>query len=105
MTTATRPPADTRIMRIVHSALRRDLARAQQVLRAPPPPAQTQRVALADHLAWMMHFLHIHHSGEDRGLWPLVRELNSAAGPLLDAMDADHTRIAPEIERVTAAAS
>ena len=105
MTTATRPPADTRIMRIVHSALRRDLARAQQVLRAAPPPAQTQRVALADHLAWMMHFLHIHHSGEDRGLWPLVRELNPAAGPLLDAMDADHTRIAPEIERVTAAAS
>ena len=75
------------------------------MLRAAPPPAQTQRVALADHLAWMMDFLHIHHSGEDRGLWPLVRELNPAAGPLLDAMDADHTRIAPEIERVTTAAS
>ena len=105
MTTATRPPADTRIMRIIHSALRRDLARAQQVLRDAPPPAQTQRVALADHLAWMMTFLHMHHSGEDRGLWPLVRELNPAAGALLDAMDADHARIAPEIGRVSAAAT
>ena len=59
------------------------------------PPAQTQRVALADHLVWMMQFLHIHHSGEDRGLWPLVRELNPAAGPLLDAMDADHSGSPP----------
>ncbi|MFD6062833.1 hemerythrin domain-containing protein [Rhodococcus wratislaviensis] len=105
MTTDTRPPADTRIMRIVHSALRRDIARAAQVLRTAPPPAQTQRVALADHLVWMMQFLHLHHSGEDSGLWPLVRELNPAAGALLDAMDADHARIGPEIERVTAAAT
>ncbi|MFZ2172781.1 MAG: hemerythrin domain-containing protein [Rhodococcus sp. (in: high G+C Gram-positive bacteria)] len=105
MTTDPLPPADTRIMRIVHNALRRDLARAGQVLRTAPPPAQTQRVALADHLVWMMHFLHLHHSGEDAGLWPLVRELNPAAGALLDAMDADHARIGPEIERVTAAAT
>ena len=105
MTTVTTLPADTRIMGIVHNALRRDMARAKQVLHAAPPPAPTQRVALADHLAWMMHFLHMHHSGEDRGLWPLVRELNPVAAPLLDAMDADHARIAPEIERVTATAT
>ena len=52
----------------------------------------------------MMLYLHMHHSGEDRGLWPLVRELNPTAGPLLDTMDADHARIAPEIDRVAAAA-
>nr|WP_225858156.1 hemerythrin domain-containing protein [Rhodococcus wratislaviensis] len=92
-------------MRIVHNALRRDIARSAQVLRTAPPPAQTQRVALADHLVWMMHFLHLHHSGKDRGLWPLVRELNPDAGALLDAMDADHARIRPEMERVTAAAT
>ncbi|MEE2035259.1 hemerythrin domain-containing protein [Rhodococcus chondri] len=99
------PPADTRIMRIVHNALRRDLARAGQVLRAAPEPGRTQRVALADHLVWMMHFLHLHHRGEDAGLWPLVRELNPAAGALLDVMNTDHARIGPEIERVTAAAT
>ena len=105
MTTGTLQSVDTRIMRIVHNALRRDIARSAQVLRTAPPPAQTQRVALADHLVWMMHFLHLHHSGEDRGLWPLVRELNPDAGALLDAMDADHARIRPEMERVTAAAT
>ncbi|MFE5700840.1 hemerythrin domain-containing protein [Rhodococcus koreensis] len=105
MTTDTRHSADTRIMRIVHNALRRDIARAAEALHMAPPPAQTQRVALADHLVWMMHFLHLHHSGEDRGLWPLVRELNPDAGPLLDVMDADHARIVPEMERVAAAAT
>ena len=101
--TLTTPPADTRMMGIVHSALRRDLERAKRVLSAAPPPSLNQRVALVDHLAWMMHFLHGHHSGEDRGLWPLIRDLNPAAGPMLDVMDADHVRIATEIERVTAA--
>lgn len=43
MTTDTLSPADTRIMRIVHSALRRDIARAAQVLHTSPPPARTQR--------------------------------------------------------------
>ncbi|MDX5453885.1 MAG: hemerythrin domain-containing protein, partial [Rhodococcus sp. (in: high G+C Gram-positive bacteria)] len=84
MTTDTLPPADTRIMRIVHSALRRDLTRAAQVLRTAPAPERTQRVALADHLVWMMQFLHLHHSGEDQGLWPLVRAVNPAAEALLD---------------------
>lgn len=105
MTTDTLPPADTRIMRVVHSALRRDLTRAAQVLRTAPAPERTQRVALADHLVWMMQFLHLHHSGEDQGLWPLVRAVNPAAEALLDEMDADHARIGPEIERVTAAAT
>ena len=105
MTTDTRYSADTRIMRVVHNALRRDIARAAEVLRTAPPPAQAQRVALADHLVWMMHFLHLHHTGEDSGLWPLVRELNPAAAALLDAMDADHARIGPEMERVAAVAA
>ena len=105
MTTATKLPADTRMMNIVHNALRRDLARAQQVLHAAAPPVHAQRVALADHLIWMMQFLHMHHSGEDRGLWPLVCQLNPAARPLLDAMAADHAGIATEIERVIATAT
>ncbi|MGU3585824.1 hemerythrin domain-containing protein [Rhodococcus sp. C26F] len=105
MTTPTLPGADTRIMRIVHSALRRDLTRATATLTTEPGSDRTRRVALADHLVWMMHFLHLHHSGEDGALWPLVRVENPAAGALLDEMDADHVRIAPEVERVTAAAT
>ena len=88
-------PADTRMMGIVHGALQRDILRAREVATAPPYPHGRQRRALGDHVAWLMDFLHAHHSSEDEGLWPAVREKNPAAGPLLDSLEADHRRIEP----------
>lgn len=97
-------PADTRMMAIVHEALKRDLRRAREVLLASPVPRGRQRVALGEHVTWMLDFLHAHHSGEDAGLWPLVRRRNPAAAELLDSMEADHARIAPAADAVAAAA-
>jgi hemerythrin-like domain-containing protein len=104
--TATLPtdPADTRMMGIVHSALRRDLVRARLVLEGPAPLTGERRTALADHVQWLMDFLHHHHSNEDDGLFPLVLEKNPAAGELLGVMDADHHRIAPRILELDVAA-
>lgn len=96
-------PADTRMMGIVHDALRRDLARVRTALAGPVPDAQ--RRALAAHVGWMMEFLHAHHEGEDAGLYPMIRALNPAAGELLDAMAADHERVDPAVEGVLAAAA
>lgn len=95
-------PADTRMMGVVHDALRRDLARARAVLTGPTPPA-APRVALADHLAWMMRFLHDHHHGEDVAVYPAVRRSDPDAGAILDEMAADHAAVAPAIARVEAA--
>jgi hemerythrin-like domain-containing protein len=97
-------PADTTVMGIVHDALRRDLGRLGGAF-ATGSVDDVQRIALADHIRWMMDFLHQHHSGEDRGLWPLVRAKNPAAGELLDRMDADHATIAPVMSTVVAAAT
>ncbi|MFF2114982.1 hemerythrin domain-containing protein [Rhodococcus koreensis] len=97
-------PADTRVMVILHDALRRDLARTRRVLTAPGPPADTRRVAIAEHVIWMMEYLRFHHHAEDEFLWPLIRRLNPGAGALLDRMDADHARITPEIDRLITAA-
>ena len=98
-------PADTRMMGIVHSALKRDLFRARKVLASDPPPLGRQRVALGEHVSWMLDFLHGHHSGEDQGLWPLVRDRNPGSAELLDSMEADHARIAPAAEAASTAAS
>ncbi|MDQ3056107.1 MAG: hemerythrin domain-containing protein [Actinomycetota bacterium] len=98
-------PADTRMMGIVHDALRRDLQRTTAALSSDPPPADQQRMAIAAHVGWLMDFLHGHHTGEDQGLWPLVRAHNPAAGDMLGQMDAEHARIGPEIERVQEAAA
>ena len=97
-------PADTRMMGIVHGALKRDLLRAHRVLLASPAPRGRQRAALGNHVTWMLDFLHAHHSGEDAGLWPLVRRRDPAAAELLDSMEADHARIAPAADLAAAAA-
>ncbi|GIH14297.1 hemerythrin domain-containing protein [Rugosimonospora africana] len=96
-------PADTRMMGIVHNALRRDLERMQAVLTSQPYPRGRQRRALGEHAVWLMDLLHAHHTGEDEGLWPLVRQRNPQAGPLLDSLDADHRRIAPAVDATIAA--
>ncbi|MGZ8821216.1 MAG: hemerythrin domain-containing protein, partial [Aeromicrobium sp.] len=79
MRTDSSAPADTRMMGIVHSALRRDLSRAADALSRQPVPGDSQREAIAQHLQWMMHFLHVHHSGEDAWLWPTMHRLNPEA--------------------------
>ena len=105
MKTQSDRPADTRMMGIVHDALRRDLSRATAGLASTPPPPGPQRAAIAAHVQWLMDFLHAHHAGEDQGLWPLVKAYDPAAGDLLDQMDADHARIGPQIEQVQNAAA
>lgn len=98
--TAPDGPADTRMMGIVHAALKRDLDRTRDVIGSASPPQGAQREALGRHVVWMMHFLHAHHTGEDVGLWPLVRERNPAAAELLDSLEADHARISPAADAV-----
>lgn len=86
-------PADTSTMRIVHTALRRDLARAQTALTEPPYPDLAQRAALSAHLRWLLGFLHKHHEAEDDHLYPMVRAANPGAATLLHEMAADHNSI------------
>lgn len=97
-------PADTQMMGIVHSALRRDLVRARLVLGTPQAAEPVRRTAIAEHLLWMMEFLHAHHSGEDEGLYPLVVRRNPQSADLVEQMDADHGRITPAMDGLVTAA-
>jgi hemerythrin-like domain-containing protein len=97
-------PADTRMMGIVHSALRRDLVRLRLVVGTPAAQEPRRRKALAEHAIWLMDFLHHHHTGEDDGLYPLVVRRNPAAAELCARMDADHDTITPAMDGLRAAA-
>lgn len=86
-------PADTRIMGVVHRALRRDLDRACAVLSRTPAPGERQRAAVAEQLRWVLAFLEAHHRSEDEGIYALVRTRRPAAAALLDDMEADHAAV------------
>jgi hypothetical protein len=92
------------MMGIVHGALRRDLLRARDAADTPPHPRGRQRRALGEHVGWLMDFLHVHHTGEDEGLWPAVRRRDPSAGALLDSLEADHRQIEPAAAALRAAA-
>lgn len=89
-------PADTRVMGIIHSALRRDLLRLHLVLAAGPVP-DDHRVELADHVLWLMELLHHHHESEDSALYPQVLDHNPDSAPMVARMNEDHHRIEPAI--------
>jgi hemerythrin superfamily protein len=96
-------PADTQMMGIMHSALRRDMVRVRLLL-GTPDASGPRRAALAEHLLWLMHVLHDHHSGEDDGLYPLVLRRNPGSAELVERMDADHGTITPAMDRLSEAA-
>jgi hypothetical protein len=103
--TAAHPgPVDMTMMYVMHHAFRRDLAAFAAAAEATPVADRECWVALAGRWELFATALHHHHSGEDAGLWPLVRSRNPAAAELLDSLEADHARIAPAAEAVDAAA-
>lgn len=103
MTATPDSPADVRDMGIIHSALRRDLERTRIVLAETGHITDERRTALAEHLLWLLHFLHVHHTDEDTGLWPAVKERAADAAAVIDVMEADHRRIGPGIAALEAA--
>lgn len=90
------------MMGLVHSSLRRDLARAHLVLSSHPDARR--REAVGEHLLWLLDFLHHHHEGEDDVLWPEMLRRDPAIGELLERMDADHRAIADPITELETAA-
>jgi hemerythrin-like domain-containing protein len=83
--------------RVFHAALRRNLARAISSLTAGGQPTPEGRAALADHVDLVLDLLHHHHTGEDTGLWPLVRRRAPDLGSQLDMMEAEHASVAGAI--------
>jgi hypothetical protein len=80
--------------RVFHAALRRDLERAIGSLGGPGHSTPAQRAALAEHVGLVLDLLHHHHTGEDTGLWPMVRRRAPDLGAQLDMMEAEHASVA-----------
>jgi hypothetical protein len=96
--------ADLTIMLAAHDAFRRDLTRLARAAGSANDPARRRSVAVGWEL--FKHQLHLHHTAEDKIIWPALRdrlESSQTALSVLDEMEAEHERIDPLLAAVDAA--
>jgi Hemerythrin HHE cation binding domain len=88
--------------KLIHAAVRRDLARFSSALAAFPEGSKHRAVKLAT--AWKFFYLELdnHHRGEHDIAWPALRAVG-VSPRLLDQMDAEHERLVDALRRTDAA--
>ena len=82
-----------------HHAFRRDLARYLRAVEQGSLDDATMR----DEWQWYRNALHGHHTQEDTGIFPDLRQKQPALAATLDKLTADHHRIDPLLARGDAA--
>jgi hypothetical protein len=90
-------PADTRFMRAMHDAFRRDLDRLERAVQDPESSRGGWDVFREE--------LEFHHRAEDEDLWPKVRERASSdeQRKVIDQMVEEHAAVEPALEAVAQA--
>jgi hemerythrin-like domain-containing protein len=89
---ASGPDVDTHEMVLIHRVIRREFGQLPRLFRtAANDPARSK--IIGSHAREMVHFLHIHHTGEDELLFPLLRERAELDPNLMDRMDAQHAQV------------
>lgn len=107
-TIADRPAAKTAAgagaeMKTIHSAFRRELRLAPDLLRSVEHGDRLRAGIVATHLDFVDRFLHHHHTIEDDLLWPkLMVRVPAEIAPLVDLMEAQHEAVANLLEHTAA---
>lgn len=90
-TPAAVPMADSRDMYVIHSAFRREFPAAPALVRAVAPGDTAAVNRVADHILLLTGVLNMHHTGEDKLVWPKLKERGPAEiEPLVATMERQH---------------
>jgi hemerythrin-like domain-containing protein len=101
----THPMADSRDMIVVHDAFRREFNAIPGLVSKVPEGDGAQVAIVADHVVWMVTFLHAHHEGEDLLVWPKLLERGTAeTNPLIHTMEAQHDGLYQALKNLEAKA-
>lgn len=93
-TTTTTTVLDTAEMPTVHTFFRRELRLAGAAVRRVPVGDVHRARVVADHLAYVGHALHHHHTAEDELVWPLLLErVPEELAPIVELMQSQHERV------------
>lgn len=87
-------------MPLIHRIFRHSLAELSRLVSEVPPEATARARAVADHLAFTLDGLHVHHSSEDELLWPLLHGQAPTATATLARLEEQHATLAARIDQV-----
>ena len=94
------PLADVRDMYVVHRTFRREFGLLPDLVRQVPRGDTARATTVADHLDLILAGLHMHHTGEDEVLWPLLLERAAPAADLVHTMQAQHEAVDGHADRI-----
>ena len=98
--------ADSRDMFVVHDMFRREFKAIPGLVSEVPEGDGAQVAIVADHVAWMVTFLHAHHEGEDQMVWPrLLERVPVKIDPLIFTMESQHAGLAHALDDLAAKAA
>ena len=93
------PMADSRDMFVIHDMFRREFEAIPALVSKVSEGDGAQVAIVADHVTWMVRFLHTHHEGEDLLVWPKLLERGPAEiDPLIHTMEAQHEGLAHALD-------
>ena len=87
-------------MVVVHRAFRREFPAAAALIRGTAEGDTRRAKVVADHLRLGLAGLHMHHTGEDIVLWPLLLERAAPSTGLVETMQAQHHAVDTHVEAI-----
>ncbi len=99
MTTTTTEKPDVNEMRVIHRVFRRELTALPGLVRRTPAGDLERAEVVGRHAQFILEGLHIHHTGEDENLWPLLLERAQPSTELVQTMQAQHERVHENVDR------
>ena len=92
-------------MPIIHRIFRRQFPEVRALVQEVPATDATRVGAVADHLAFLLDGLHMHHTTEDDLIWPQLLDRAGLDAPLVQRMEEQHQQIDASVNQVRAAMS
>jgi len=86
-------------MVVIHRVFRREFGLLPALIRGVATDDLERAKVVADHAAGLLRFVHIHHSGEDEFLWPVLLERVEVEADLIRRMEDQHLQVAALIPR------
>ena len=86
-------------MVVIHRVFRREFGLLPALIRDVAPDDVERASFVADHATGLLRFVHIHHSGEDEFLWPVLLERVEVEADLIRRMEDQHLHVAALIPR------